>query len=93
MNACSGWVGGWLSYLFEMRAEEDEGLGALAAGGFGDGMVPEDFFGRFAGGFLNVLCGWVGGWVEEDEEDDAVRMSYCEIEFGLGGWRRRRRLE
>ena len=36
------------------------------------------------------LCGWVGGWVGigygKIEEEEAVRMRYCELG---GGWVRR----
>ena len=59
----------------------------------GDVRLPCTLAGlSHAGGFiavgLNLVGGWVGGWVgnREVEEDEAVRMSYCELWVGVGGW-------
>ena len=40
------------------------------------------------GGELRGVGGWVGGWVfEKVEENEAVRMSDCELGCGwVGGW-------
>ena len=39
-------------------------------------------------GTTDPLClfGWVGGWVGWVEENEAVRMSYCELGIWVGGW-------
>ena len=44
--------------------------------------------GRSAGVGMVVawwVGGWVGGWVGWGEENEAVRMSYCELGFGWVG--------
>ena len=74
-----GWVGEWETDL-HVNAALEEGVDVL-----GEAQVGEEV-GKGKG--LGEVGGWVGGWVGLGwvEEDEAVRMSCCELGVRVGGW-------
>ena len=81
-----GWVGGWVGERTYVDAEDGAKENALVgiAGG-ARSLGDERFLLEEVGGWVGFVFTLVSGWVGDGkiEEDEAVRMSYCEL--GVGG--------